>query len=166
MKKMIIPLATFALLFCGCGDVYRTYETYEIVKQGTDMYVDYIDAKKGEWIPSGTEGETGFYIYQEFFFDEITDYVLDKGAVLVYLVDGDGRDNILPYVFPVDNGHDLLMQNIRYDVCRDKVLVKGKEVETGIVTLIIEWQDAQKYVQKDDYRFKVCILQPGNDKNK
>lgn len=165
MKKIFIPVVAALLLLCGC-DINNTYETYEIVKQGTDMKVIYIDALKGDWLPSGTEGDPGFYIYQEYFFDEITDYVLDKGAVLVYLVDGDGRDNILPYVFPVDNGHDLLMQNIRYDVCRDRVNVKGKDVETGIVTLIIEWQDAQKYVQKDDYRFKVCILQPGDDKNK
>ena len=164
MKKFFIPVVAASLLLCGC-DINNTYETYEIVKQGTDMFVDYIDAKKGDWVMSGTEGEPGFYVYQEFFFDEITDFVLDKGAVLVYLVDADGRDNILPYVFPVDNGHDLLMQNIRYDVCRDIVNVKGKDVETGIVTVIIEWQDFRKYAQ-EDYRFKVCILQPGVENNK
>ncbi len=70
---------------------------------------------------------------------------------MVYLVDADGRDNILPYVFPVDNGHELIMQNIRYDV------------EAGKVTMAIEWQDFRKYNQ-GDYEFKVCILKPGGKK--
>lgn len=148
MKKMYFTVLS-ALLLCGCGDVYRTYETYEIVKQGTDMFVDYIDAKGNDWASSGTEGKAGFYVYQEFRFDEINHDVLENGAVLVYLVDADGRDNILPYVFPVENDyHELLMQNIRY------------EVEEGILTIVIEWQDFIKYHQPD-YTFKVCILSPG-----
>ena len=64
------------------------------------------------------------------------------------MVDDAGRDNILPYVYPVDNGKELIMQNIRY------------EVENGILTLVIEWQDFRRYIQ-GDYQFKVCILQPG-----
>lgn len=152
MKKAFIPVVLGTLMLCGC-DVYRTYETYEVVKQGTDMFVDYIDAKGDKWERSGIEGNPGFYVYQEYRFNEITDDVLDKGAVLVYLVDADGRDNILPYVFPVDNGHELIMQNIRYDV------------EKGILTIIIEWQDFKKYEQ-GDYRFKVCILQPGDNTSK
>ena len=150
MKKIIIPLATLALLFCSCGDVYRTYETYEIVKQGTDMFVDYIEARGTDWQLSGTQGTPGCYVYQEFSFKEINQEVIDKGAVLVYLVDADDRDNILPYVFPVDNGHELIMQNIRY------------EVERGILTIVIEWQDFKKYIQ-GDYKFKVCILTPGKN---
>ena len=155
MKKIILPIVLSALLLSGC-DVYRTYETYEITKQGTDMFVDYIDALGSDWELSGTEGQPGCYVYQEFYFDEITRDVLDRGAVLVYLVDADGRDNILPYVFPVDNGHDLLMQNIRFETERTKI----NGVERGVLTLVIEWQDFKKYIQSD-YRFKVCILSPG-----
>ena len=147
MKKIVFPIVLSAILFCGC-DVYRTYETYEVIKQGTDMFVDYIDAYGADWKLSGTEGQPGCYVYQEFRFDEITDNVLNEGAVLVYLVDAEGRDNILPYVCPVDNQSELIMQNIRFDV------------EKGILTLIIEWQDFRKYSQ-DNYRFKVCILKPG-----
>lgn len=151
MKKIIIPVIA-TLLLSAC-DIDKTYETYEIIKQGTDMFVDYVDAKGNEWEQSGQEGQPGFYIYQEFEFPEVTEDVLEYGAVLVYLVDADGRDNILPYVFPVDNGYELIMQNIRYDV------------EKGIVTIIIEWQDFKKYLQ-NDYRFKVCILQPGSKNGK
>lgn len=147
MKKILFPIVLSALFLSGC-DVYRTYETIEVVKQGTDMFVDYIDAAGADWNLSGTEGQPGCYVYQEFRFDEITSDVLNKGAVLVYLVDAENRDNILPYVFPVDNGRELIMQNIRFDV------------EKGILTLIIEWQDFKRYIQ-DNYRFKVCILQPG-----
>ena len=129
MKKIIFPIVLSAILFSGC-DVYRTYETYEVIKQGTDMFVDYIDAYGADWKLSGKEGQPGCYVYQEFRFD------------------AEGRDNILPYVFPVDNQSELIMQNIRFDV------------EKGILTLIIEWQDFRKYSQ-DNYRFKVCILKPG-----
>ncbi|MBR4811126.1 MAG: hypothetical protein IK039_05125 [Bacteroidaceae bacterium] len=147
MKKIFIPVIAASLLMSGCT-FHEHYDTYEVVQQGTDMFVDYIVAKGNDWIPSGNEGQPGFYIYQEFEFPEITQNVLENGAVLVYLVDADGRDNILPYVFPVDNGQDLLMQNIRFDV------------EKGILTIVIEWQDFRKYPQ-GDYDFKVCILQPG-----
>ena len=150
MKKTLFSIIAASFVLCGCH-IHQDYETYEIVKQGTDMFVDYIDAKGDDWQLSGKDGQPGCYVYQEFRFDEITNDVLEKGAVLVYLVDADGRDNILPYVFPVDNGHELIMQNIRYDV------------EAGILTIIIEWQDFHKYAQ-ENYRFKVCILQPGTAK--
>ena len=150
MKKIFVPVIAASLLLSGCT-FHEHYDTYEVVQQGTDMFVDYIDAKGQDWKLSGTEGQPGCYVYQEFRFDEITDAVLENGAVLVYLVDADGRDNILPYVFPVDNGQELIMQNIRFDV------------EKGILTIVIEWQDFFKYTQ-GDYRFKVCILQPGAKK--
>ena len=88
MKKIVFPIVLSAILFSGC-DVYRTYETYEVIKQGTDMFVDYIDAYGADWKLSGTEGQPGCYVYQEFPFDEITDNVLNEGAVLVYLVDAE-----------------------------------------------------------------------------
>lgn len=147
MKKIFIPVIAASLLLSGCT-FHEHYDTYEVVQQGTDMFVDYVEAKGNEWILSGTEGQPGCYVYQEFKFPEITQNVLENGAVLVYLVDSDDRDNILPYVFPVDNGYELIMQNIRFDV------------EKGILTIIIEWQDFKKYIQ-GDYEFKVCILQPG-----
>lgn len=148
MKQFAIILTLASLSLMGCGDVYKTVQEYEIIKQGTDLFTDYIDARNADWKLSGREGNPGCYLYQEYKFDEITDRVLESGAVLVYLVDGDGRDNILPYVLPFDNGREIVMQNIRFDV------------ERGILTLIIEWQDFKCY-QQNDYRFKVCILSPG-----
>lgn len=66
MKKIVFPVLA-ALLLSGC-DIHETYETYEIVKEGTDMFVDYVTAKGNEWLNSGTEGQPGFYVYQEFTF--------------------------------------------------------------------------------------------------
>jgi hypothetical protein len=145
MKKLsFLFVAAVSLLFVGC-DIHEHYETYEV--KGSDLFVDYIDANGDDWQQYGVEGQPGCYVYQEFRFDEINQKVLNGGAVLVYLVDADNRDNILPYVFPVDNGHELIMQNIRY------------EVELGRLAIVIEWQDFKKYIQ-DNYKFKVCIITP------
>lgn len=145
MKAKLALLLTLCLAFAGCesGDVYHN----ETIVKGVSIYTDYIDANANEWSISGVSGQPGCYLYHEYKFPEITNDVINKGAVLVYLVDGDGRDNILPYVYPVDNGMNLLMQNIRY------------EVEKGILTIVIESQDFVAYNQ-NNYKFKVCILQP------
>ena len=163
MKKMIIPLATFALLFCGCGDVYRTYETYEIVKPGVDMYtVNLTIPQNTEWFESGTECYEGYYVYRQFEIDQITQEVFKDGAVLVYLVnqliDLETKkpyyvDNILPYVHSrdiYDNNDNFfqIIQNVRY------------EVEPGLLTIIVEWAD-NVFCPLDKMDFKVCILSPG-----
>lgn len=146
MKKIILMLTAIVLLFSGC-DIHTT----EIVKPGVDMFTDYIDANKADWNSAGREGDPGFYLYQEFKFGEITNRVLRDGSVLVYLVDADNRDNMLPYVTLFDNGRNIIMQNIRY------------EVEKGILTLVIEWQDFCSYKPDlNNLKFKVCILVPGD----
>lgn len=167
MKKSIFLIPIAAMLLCGC-DFHETNNTYQIIKQGTDMFVDYIDLVASELQISGTEGQPGCFAYQEFAFDEITEDVLANGAVLVYLMDEpnyyneDKHDNILPYVYPVrdnDTGQ-LLMQNIRFNVYRGMVNRDGVDVETGIISIVFEWQNFRIYNQ-GDYSFKVCILQPG-----
>lgn len=146
MKKIILMLMTIVLFFSGC-DIHTT----EIVKPGVDMFTDYIDVNRDDWKSAGREGDPGYYLYQEFKFKEITSRVLREGSVLVYLVDADNRDNILPYVTPFDNGRNIVMQNIRY------------EVEKGILTMVIEWQDFCSYKPDlNNLKFKVCILMPGD----
>lgn len=151
-------MAASTLMLLSCGDVYRTYETYQIVKQGTEIFTDYITVHGNEWYKSSVpEGKPGFYVYHEFIFNEINNDVLDKGAVLVYMIDSEGRENILPYVYPVqDNEGRKFMQNIRY------------EVEKGTLTIVVEWENFYDYTDPHaDYLFKVCILSPGiTDKKK
>jgi hypothetical protein len=55
--------------------------------------------------------------------------------------------------FGSENVHsrNIIMQNIRY------------EVEKGILTLVIEWQDFCSYKPDlNNLKFKVCILVPGD----
>lgn len=146
MKKIYLLLLSVLFLFSGC-DIHTT----EIVKPGVDIFHDYIDVNAEDWKASGRVGEPGYYVYQEFSFQEITNKVLREGAVLVYLVDGDNRDNMLPYVFPFDNGRNIIMENIRFEAEKDRL------------ALVIEWQDFGDY-RKDlnNMRFKVCILSPGD----
>lgn len=156
MKKLFLMVVS-AMLLLSCGDVYRTYETYEIIKTGTDLFTDYVTVHGDEWFKSSVpEGKPGFYTYHEFSFNEIDNDVLDKGAVLVYLIDSNNRENILPYVYPVqDNTGRKFMQNIRY------------EVEKGLLTIVVEWEDFYDYTDPNsDYVFKVCILSPGASSNK
>ncbi|MBR4843111.1 MAG: hypothetical protein IK006_08490 [Bacteroidaceae bacterium] len=155
MKKITISVFTCtAMMLCGCGDEYPTYvnnyNTYEVTRPGIQMFTDYIEADGKNWLTDGVEGKPGFYVYQTFDFPEINDNVLENGAVLVYMVDSDGRDNILPYVFPVINENSrILMQNVRYDV------------EKGKLTLIIEWEDFRNYANpQEKFSYKVCILEP------
>ena len=136
MKKVYLLLLSVLFLFNGC----------EINKFGTKMFTDYIKANYDGWHREGRAGDAGFYIWQKFEFKEINKSVIDDGAVMVYFIDENGGDNVLPYVFPVDNGREFVMQNIRY------------RVEKGFLTIIVEWSDSEEYAIDYDMRFKVCIM--------
>jgi len=110
------------------------------------MFTDYIKANYDRWNREGRPGDVGFYVWQKFEFKEITKKVMDDGAVMVYFIDEEGRDNTLPYVFPVDNGRYSLLENIRF------------RVEKGFLTIMVEWSDSQEYEINYDMRFKVCIM--------
>lgn len=140
MKRLFKTLAVVLFVifaFAGCS--------YEV---GVDMEVIYIDAKRNNWQISGKEGEEGCYQFQEFKFPEITNAVLNEGAVLVYYIDKEGRDNMLPLVLPYDEGRETVIETIRFDC------------EKGYLTLIIESSDFMAVPSSGDIRFKVCILKP------
>lgn len=157
MKKLFAPLVAASLLICGCGDINKTYETYEIVKKGVDMTTIEITASKNGWHDSKEgEGNPGFYVYQQFDFPEITPEIFNDGSVLVYMIEHAEEytcKHILPYVYPRDvvdgNNRFQIMQNIRY------------EVEPGLLTIAVEWQDFYKCPLNEDFKFDVCILSPG-----
>lgn len=154
MKKFLLSFFAFAsvLFMSSCGDVYKT----EIVKEGVDLFTDYVTATADSWTYFGNEGELGCLIYQDFEFPEISNKVMDEGLVTVYFCareqegnDFVDRDHPLPYVFTVENEHhQVISQNIRY------------AVERGFLRVIVEWSDSKTYLQ-DDMQFKVCIMSPG-----
>jgi hypothetical protein len=157
MKKSLISVVAASLLLCGCGDINKTYETYEIVKKGVDMTTIEITASRTGWHDSKEgEGNPGFYVYQQFDFPEITPEIFNNGSVLVYMIETNQDytcKHVLPYVYPrdvIDNGNRFqIMQNIRY------------EVEPGLLTIAVEWQDFFKCPLDEDFKFDVCILSPG-----
>ena len=139
MKKNVLALLVVALIFCGCS-----YDKYEI---GSDLQVYYEDAPANKWLSSGREGEPGYYVYQQFRFPEITSSVMDEGAVMVYLCEG-SIDVPLPNVFPVEDGRTIVTENMRF------------EVEKGLVTIVLEWNDFNFHDNLENYKFKICILTP------
>lgn len=157
MKKYFLSLLTASLLLCGCGDINKTYETYEIVKKGVDMATYEITAPRNGWHDSKEgEGNPGFYVYQQFDFPEITPEIFNDGSILVYMIEVNpdySCKHILPYVYPRDIVDGVnrfqIMQNIRY------------EVEPGLLTIAVEWQDFVKCPLDEDFKFDVCILSPG-----
>ena len=147
MKAKVLMILAICLgaVSCTSGDVYHN----ETIIKGVSIFTDRIEALGDKWQESGRVGTPGYYLYQEYKFPEITQDVINKGAVLVYLIDADKRENILPYVYPLDNGANLVMQNFRF------------EVEKGILTLVVESQDFGDYGRLDSkYIFKVCIIKP------
>ena len=150
MKKLFIPL--LATLFLSACHI----DNYDVVKEGDDISTYEIEAFHNEWIDSKEgEGNAGFYVFQQFDFPEITDEVFRKGSVLVYMVEKNQdytAKHILPYVYPRDiiqgPNRFQIMQNIRY------------EVEPGLLTIAVEWQDFVK-CDLEDFKFSVCIIKPG-----
>lgn len=146
MKKVFLLLITAIVVLSGCE-----FNTTKIV-EGTEMFSDEIVARKGnKWNPAGTPGKEGCYVYQEFEFKEIDRSVLKSGAVLVYLIDANNRDNQLPYVHSFDDGRNIVTENIRF------------EVERGLLTIVVTWDDFNRYDINEDMKFKVCILYPDEE---
>ncbi len=139
MKKYFLALFVVALSLCGCS-----YDKYEV---GSELQVYYEDAPANSWHESGREGEPEYYVYQQFRFPEITSSVMDDGAVMVYLCQGN-VDVPLPNVFPVADGHITVMENMRF------------EVEKGLITVVLEWSDFKFHDNLNNYKFKFCILTP------
>lgn len=139
MKKIImfVTLAV-AMLFSGC----------EVV--GPEMRTEVIDASARQWNFDNVD----LLYYQDYSFPEINSYVMDKGLVqvsMISVVDGKEVQHALPYVFPVDiyDGPALVgttTENIRYEVRR------------GLLTLVIEFGDREAHPIRDNYTFKVTIL--------
>ena len=146
MKKALIALVSCMFLLCGCS-----FERYEM---GSDIKVSYYTVGYNKWTKESTGPNTWQYYYS-IKNKDITNDVMDNGAVLAYFIDeAYGSDTPLPYTFTVsDTHHNVMTQNIRY------------EVKSGYITFIVEWSDGGEYDILDDYEFKVCVISP-SDKRK
>lgn len=140
-KVFTLLLATVSTLMLTTGCEYTN------IKEGFSMDTHYIELKPNYWQETGESGKEGFYQYQPFDFPEIDKTVMEYGAVLVYYIDGDGRDNPMPLVLPYYNNRTTLIQNLRFDY------------QQGTLTIISEMSDFQAYRQKS-FKCKVCIIKP------
>ena len=146
MKKVLFLLFSAMIVCSGC-DIHTT----EIVKPGVDIYTEYITVSPGDWKRTVTpEGDTGCYLYYTVECKNIDRNVMDDGAVVVYMADDNEGDNLLPYVFPVEesNRGKILLQNIRFNV------------KKKYITFIVEWNDAEIYEINYKIKFKVCVFAP------
>ena len=146
MKKALIALISCMFLLCGCS-----FERYEM---GSDINVSYYTVGYNKWTKESTGPNTWQYYYS-IKNKDITNDVMDNGAVLAYFIEeAYGSDTPLPYTFTVsDTHHNVMTQNIRY------------EVKSGYITFIVEWSDGGEYDILQDYEFKVCVISP-SDKRK
>ncbi len=109
MKKAILPIVaaiTLALGFSSCE--HQTMETMEVT-----IY-------PGNWVKPASAN----YYMATVYWDELDEDVVDYGTVNAYLLDG-GRQNLLPYVYPIDySTYDedgnviepiIIPENLRYD---------------------------------------------------
>ncbi len=109
MKKAILPIVAaiaLALGFSSCE--HQTMETMEVT-----IY-------PGNWVKPASAN----YYMATVYWDELDEDVVDYGTVNAYLLDG-GRQNLLPYVYPIDySTYDedgnvieniIVPENLRYD---------------------------------------------------
>jgi hypothetical protein len=86
-------------------------------KDGVQITTRYFDVQPSllEWKAAGDYGLEGYYCYADVRCTELTSSVIEKGAVLVYMIEKVGNeefDNQLPYLIPYD-GYTRI---IRYDL--------------------------------------------------
>ena len=138
MRKFILALAVLPFLLAGC-----TKETIvQHVYQGC-VESFYIDVYPNHWVDD--PGLT--YIYATFVAPEITTGVIEDGIVVAYYIDGDGRDNMLPYLLPYrdDSTDELYYENVRFDMSQGKI------------TFIIEDSDFYHATVNHLMKFKVSV---------
>lgn len=137
MRKFILALAVLPFLLAGC-----TKETIVHVHQGC-VESFYIDVEPRHWVDD--PGLT--YIYATFVAPEITADVINNGIVVAYYIDGDGRDNMLPYLLPYRDGNTdyLYYENVRFDM------------SPGEITFIIEDSDFEHASVVSPMKFKVSV---------
>ena len=116
--------------------------------EGVQITTIYHKVYPNEWNVAGTYGNQGYYCYSEVFIKEITEDVINYGAVLVYVI-FDDFDNQLPYLQHLsDNGY-LWTRVIRYDL------------QPGIIGFIVEDSDFLMQLppfKNDVIQFKVVII--------
>ena len=110
MRKALLPL--LAAIVLGLGFTSCEHQTMKSTE---------VTVRSNDWVQPVN---TNYYI-ATFSWDELDEDVVDFGTVNAYLIEG-GRQNLLPYVYPVDystydqNGNVVgqplfIAENLRFD---------------------------------------------------
>jgi len=145
MKKLLLFAIVTTAMLSGCtrecDHDFAAIDTY---------YFTVRHANPNQWSSEAAPPNgDGPYFYATFNESAITDYVIESGVVLCYVIEN-GRDNILPYLRPwgFNNFNEPFFQNIRFDI------------ERGKITFIIEASDMNfPFAPALDFEFKVVVIQ-------
>ena len=140
MKKLLLLMIASLLLFCGCTEKTR-------------VITSYYEVTKSQWEPnitiySDNTYEVNYY-YSTWENVDITNGVINEGAVLVYYLDGT-HDQMLPYTLYLhDDQGNLYQERIEFDV------------EPGVIRFKIKDNDFQTASSIDNIgtmKFKVTVI--------
>ncbi len=142
MKKLMFLLAA-SFLMCACVKEGPPGPPGPSGRDGSTVNTYYIKVYPADWRPLGSFGIEGFCYNADFSMPAITNNVINKGAVLVYSLDG-GYDNQLPYILPYQG----FLETIRYDL------------SPGKIGFFIEDSDFRTAPPQGIREFKVVVVTP------
>lgn len=127
MKKILLSL------FAAILGLTATSCTKEVYIESSGTRVAEVTVKYDDWFTDDPEVN---YVYFPVKWEVLSDHVIYDGNVNVYVYE-DGRQNPLPYVYPIDVTYDndstgVVGENLRFDL------------EKGRVTLIMQDLDGYK----------------------
>ena len=149
-------IATVSLLATSCEREYITEEYY--TEYGSKVYTREYAIRGDEW-QEGYYGDGRKYLFAECEDPDITNNVVNKGAVLVYywfMYDAETNScswNMLPYVYPFlytnEAGDTLALgENFRF------------EYEKGLITFVVEDLNSDMpFPMGDETIFKVVAIE-------
>ena len=114
MKKFILPMLAAFILLTGCGEKARVITSYYTVSPSQWEYSMTVDPV--------TRIATVDYAYSTWENIDIDEEVIMNGVVMVYFIDENSRDNILPYtLYKSDDNGVLYQERMEYDIELGKI---------------------------------------------
>ena len=142
MKKFILPMLAAFILLTGCGEKARVITTYYTVSPSQWEYSMTVDPV--------TRIATVDYAYSTWENIDIDEEVIMNGVVMVYFIDENSRDNILPYtLYKSDDNGVLYQERMEYDIELGKITFKIKDSD---------FQTMMSMANIGTLKFKVSVI--------
>lgn len=142
MKKFILPMLAAFILLTGCGEKARVITSYYTVSPSQWEYSMTVDPV--------TRIATVDYAYSTWENIDIDEEVIMNGVVMVYFIDENSRDNILPYtLYKSDDNGVLYQERMEYDIELGKITFKIKDSD---------FQTMMSMANIGTLKFKVSVI--------